>query len=76
MKTDKVPDKIIMGFTGHKSLEVFNQYYKPNDIEKVDLNDKNQLVLDYVKEMEFQHDEVLSLIIMLTTSLAEKEYNF
>ena len=46
-----------------------------NDIEKVDLNDKNQLVLDYVKEMEFQHDEVLSLIIMLTTSLAEKEYN-
>ena len=36
MKTDKVPDKIIMGFTGHKSLEVFNQYYKPNDIEKVD----------------------------------------
>ena len=36
MKTEKVPDKIIMGFTGHKSLEVFNQYYKPNDIEKVD----------------------------------------
>ena len=36
MKTKKVPDKIIMGFTGHKSLEVFNQYYKPNDIEKVD----------------------------------------
>ena len=36
MKTDKIPDKIIMGFTGHKSLEVFNQYYKPNDIEKVD----------------------------------------
>ena len=36
MKTDKVPDKIIMGFTGHKSLEVFNQYYKPNDIEKID----------------------------------------
>lgn len=36
MKTKRVPDKIIMGFTGHKSLEVFNQYYKPNDEDKID----------------------------------------
>lgn len=36
MKTKKIPDKVIMGYTGHKSLEVFNQYYKPNDDEKVD----------------------------------------
>lgn len=60
-----------------KYLEFSNEVptLDKNDIEKVDLNDKNQLVLDYVKEMEFQHDEILSLIIMLTTSLAEKEYN-
>lgn len=60
-----------------KYLEFSNEVptLDKNDIEKVDLNDKNQLVLDYVKEMEFQHDEVLSLIVMLTTSLAEKEYN-
>lgn len=60
-----------------KYLEFSNEVpvLPKNDIEKVDLNDKNQLVLDYVKEMEFQHDEVLSLIVMLTTSLAEKEYN-
>ena len=60
-----------------KYLEFSNEVptLAKNDIEKVDLNDKNQLVLDYVKEMEFQHDEVLSLIVMLTTSLAEKEYN-
>lgn len=36
MKNKKIPDKIIMSYTGHKSLEVFNQYYKPNDDEKVD----------------------------------------
>ena len=24
-----------MSYTGHKSLEVFNQYYKPNTDEKV-----------------------------------------
>lgn len=36
MKNKKIPDKVIMGFTGHKSLEVFNQYYKPNTDDKVD----------------------------------------
>jgi len=35
MKNKKIPDKIIMSYTGHKSLEVFNQYYKPNNDEKV-----------------------------------------
>ncbi|WP_282123603.1 tyrosine-type recombinase/integrase [Algibacter mikhailovii] len=34
MKNKKIPDKIIMEFTGHKSLEVFNKYYKPNDEDK------------------------------------------
>lgn len=36
MKNKKVPDKIIMGYTGHKSLEVFNKYYKPNNEVKKD----------------------------------------
>ncbi len=34
MKNKKIPDKVIMGFTGHKSLEVFNKYYKPNNNDK------------------------------------------
>jgi site-specific recombinase XerD len=34
MKNKKIPDKIIMSITGHKSLEVFNKYYKPNDNDK------------------------------------------
>jgi len=36
LKTKKVPDKIIMGYTGHKSTEVFNQYYKPTDEDETD----------------------------------------
>jgi integrase len=36
MKNQKIPDKVIMSITGHKSLEVFNKYYKPNDEEKKD----------------------------------------
>lgn len=36
MKNNKIPDKIIMGYTGHKSLEVFNKYYKPNNDDKKD----------------------------------------
>ena len=36
MKNKKIPDKVIMEFTGHKSLEVFNKYYKPNDDDKKD----------------------------------------
>ena len=36
MKNQKVPDKIIMSITGHKSLEVFNKYYKPSNIDRQD----------------------------------------
>jgi integrase len=36
MKNNKIPDKVIMSYTGHKSLEVFNQYYKPNQDERKD----------------------------------------
>jgi integrase len=36
MKNKKIPDKVIMEFTGHKSLEVFNKYYKPNYDDKKD----------------------------------------
>ena len=34
MKNNLVPDKVIMNITGHKSVEVFNRYYKPSDNEK------------------------------------------
>ncbi len=40
MKNDKIPDKVIMSYTGHKSHEVFNQYYKPNDNDKIDFMQK------------------------------------
>ena len=36
MKNKKIPDKVIMEFKGHKSLEVSNNYYKPNDDDKKD----------------------------------------
>ena len=36
MKNKKIPDNIIMGYTGHKSLILFNQYYKANIEEKID----------------------------------------
>ena len=36
LKNNKIPDKVIMGYTGHKSLEVFNKYYKPNNDDKKD----------------------------------------
>ena len=36
MKNKKIPDKVIMSYTGHRSLEVFNKYYKPNDDERKD----------------------------------------
>ncbi|PQB05945.1 tyrosine-type recombinase/integrase [Aureitalea marina] len=36
MKNKKIPDKVIMSYTGHKSLEIFNKYYKPNEEDKVD----------------------------------------
>jgi integrase len=35
MKNNKVPDKIIMSYTGHTSLEVFNNYYRPSEEDKV-----------------------------------------
>ncbi|WP_374363353.1 tyrosine-type recombinase/integrase [Cloacibacterium sp.] len=35
MKNNKVPDKVIMSYTGHTSLEVFNNYYRPNEEDKV-----------------------------------------
>ncbi|MBO0324134.1 tyrosine-type recombinase/integrase [Muricauda sp. CAU 1633] len=34
MKNEKIPDKVIMSYTGHRSLEVFNKYYKPSIKEK------------------------------------------
>lgn len=34
MKDKKIPDKVIMSITGHKSFEVFNKYYKPSDKRK------------------------------------------
>ncbi|MDC7995504.1 tyrosine-type recombinase/integrase [Altibacter sp. HG106] len=36
MKNKKIPDKVIMSYTGHKSLEIFNKYYKPNEEEKAE----------------------------------------
>lgn len=36
MKNKKIPDKIIMSYTGHRSLEVFNKYYKPNQEDRKD----------------------------------------
>jgi integrase len=35
MKNKKIPDKVIMSYTGHKSIEVLNKYYRPNDESKV-----------------------------------------
>lgn len=40
MKNKNVPDKVIMSYTGHKSLEVFNNYYRPNENHKINfMND-------------------------------------
>lgn len=35
MKNNKVPDKVIMSYTGHTSLEVFNAYYRPSEDDKI-----------------------------------------
>jgi integrase len=35
MKNKRVPDKVIMSYTGHTSLEVFNSYYRPSEDDKV-----------------------------------------
>lgn len=34
IKNKKKPDKVIMSYTGHRSLEVFNKYYKPNNEDR------------------------------------------
>lgn len=40
MKNQRVPDKVIMSYTGHRSLEVFNNYYRPSETDKVEyMND-------------------------------------
>lgn len=36
MKNQGVPDKLIMSITGHKSLAVFNNYYRPSEKDKVE----------------------------------------
>lgn len=35
MKNKRVPDKVIMSYTGHTSLEVFNAYYRPSEEDKI-----------------------------------------
>lgn len=35
MKNKSIPDKVIMSYTGHKSFEVFNNYYRPNEEHKI-----------------------------------------
>ncbi len=35
MKNKRVPDKVIMSYTGHTSLEVFNAYYRPSEDDKI-----------------------------------------
>lgn len=35
MKNKNIPDKVIMSYTGHKSFEVFNNYYRPNEEHKI-----------------------------------------
>ena len=35
MKNHGVPDKIIMSYTGHKSIEIFNNYYRPNQEHRI-----------------------------------------
>ncbi|MGO3691074.1 MAG: tyrosine-type recombinase/integrase [Psychroflexus halocasei] len=35
MKNEGVPDKVIMSYTGHKSIEVFNNYYRPNQEHRI-----------------------------------------
>ncbi|WP_339848272.1 tyrosine-type recombinase/integrase [uncultured Dokdonia sp.] len=35
MKNKGVPDKVIMGYTGHKSIQNFNLYYKPSENDSV-----------------------------------------
>lgn len=35
MKNKRIPDKVIMSYTGHTSLEVFNAYYRPSEDDKV-----------------------------------------
>ena len=41
MKNKRVPDKVIMSYTGHTSLEVFNAYYRPSEEDKI--NNMNEV---------------------------------
>jgi len=40
MKNEGVPDKVIMSYTGHKSIEVFNNYYRPNQEHRINFMNK------------------------------------
>lgn len=40
MKNKRVPDKVIMSYTGHTSLEVFNVYYRPSEDDKINYMNK------------------------------------
>lgn len=35
MKNKRVPDSIIMGYTGHTSLAILNEYYRPSEEDKI-----------------------------------------
>jgi len=35
IENKRIPDKVIMSYTGHRSLEVFNNYYRPSEEDKV-----------------------------------------
>lgn len=35
MKNKRIPDSIIMGYTGHTSLAILNEYYRPSEEDKI-----------------------------------------
>ncbi|WP_438424886.1 tyrosine-type recombinase/integrase [Aquimarina macrocephali] len=35
LKNEGIPDKVIMSYTGHSSIEMLNLYYKPTDEDKI-----------------------------------------
>lgn len=57
-----------------KFLRTTNHAPKPErrDINLVDTRDKIQIVYNTIQETQFSHDETLSLIILLCSSLASK----
>jgi hypothetical protein len=36
-ENEGVPDKVIMSYTGHKSMKLFNNYYRPNQDHRINL---------------------------------------